>query len=233
MVVEVLYEKGISPPFCGSIFPLNKKSVKNSMASFIKIYDNNPSPREIERVVDILRQGGLIIYPTDTLYAIACDAMNTRSVEKICQIKGINPDKSRLAIVCCDLSNISEYAKVDNATFKLMKRNLPGAFTFILNVTSQLPRIYKKRKTVGIRVPNNSIAYEIVKTLGNPLMTTSLPIHEEVEYMTDPELIYEKYQHMVSCVVDGGYGGIEPSTIVDCTSDTPEVVRQGKGVLMQ
>lgn len=198
----------------------------------IKIYEDNPSSREIDRVVEILQNGGLIIYPTDTLYAIACDAMNIRAVEKICKIKGINPEKSRLSIVCYDLSNISEYAKVDNTTFKLMKKNLPGAFTFILNVTSQLPKIYKRRKSVGIRVPDNTIAREIVKTLGNPLMTTSLPSHPEVEYTTDPELIHEAYQGMVECVIDGGYGGIEPSTIVDCTDESIEVVRQGRGTLI-
>lgn len=199
---------------------------------YIKLYNENPNPREIDKIVDILRDGGLIIYPTDTVYAIGCDALNVRAVEKICKMKGINPEKSNLAIICYDLSNISEYAKVDNATFKLMKKNLPGAFTFILNTTSSLPKIYKNKKTVGIRVPDNNIIREIVRVLGNPVLTTSVKDDDEViEYTTDPELIYERYENIVDVVIDGGYGGIEGSTIVDCTGNEPEIIRVGKGEL--
>lgn len=200
---------------------------------FVKIYPENPNQKEIDKIVTILRDGGLIIYPTDTVYAIGCDALNVRAVEEICKMKGINPEKSNLSIICYDLSNISEYAKVDNATFKLMKKNLPGAFTFILNTTSSLPKIYKNKKTVGIRVPDNNIIRELVRNLDNPILTTSLKGDDEViEYITDPELINEKYQDKVDAVIDGGYGGIEASTIVDCTGHEPEIVRQGKGVLI-
>lgn len=199
----------------------------------IKLYEDNPNQREIDKVVSILQDGGLIIYPTDTVYAIGCDALNVRAVEKICRIKDINPAKSNLSIICYDLSNISEYARVDNATFKLMKKNLPGAFTFILNTTSLLPKIYKNKKTVGIRVPDNNVIRELVHSLGNPILTTSVKDDDEViEYTTDPELIYEKYQDIVDAVIDGGYGGVEGSTVVDCTGDEPEIIRQGKGELI-
>ncbi|MFR9165845.1 MAG: L-threonylcarbamoyladenylate synthase [Dysgonomonas sp.] len=199
----------------------------------IKLYNENTNPRDINRVVDILRNGGLVIYPTDTVYAIGCDALNVRAVEKICKLKGINPAKNNLAIICYDLSNISEYAKIDDRTFKLIRNNLPGAFTFILNTTSSLPRIYKEKKTVGIRIPDNNIIRELVRELGNPVLTTSLKEDndETTEYFTDPELIYEKYRNIVDVVVDGGYGGDEGSTVVDCTGDEPVIVRQGKGEL--
>ncbi len=198
----------------------------------IKIYSENPNPREIERVVHILQDGGLVIYPTDTVYAIGCDALNVRAVERICQLKGVNPQKSDLSIICYDLSNLSEYAKVSNAAFKLMKSCLPGPFTFILPTSSELPKIYKKKKEVGIRVPDNTIVRTIVQQLGNPLLTMS--VHdpdEEEEYSTDPELIEEKYKNSVDLVIDGGYGGLEPSTVVDCTTDDFEIIRQGKGIL--
>lgn len=199
----------------------------------IKIYPENPNEKEIEKVVQILRDGGLIIYPTDTVYAIGCDALNVRAVEKICRMKDLNPEKSNLSIICYDLSNISEYARVDNFTFKLMKKNLPGPFTFILNTTSSLPKIYKNKKTVGIRVPDNNIIRELVNSLGNPILTTSVKDDDEMlEYSTDPELIYEKYSEQVDIVIDGGYGGIEASTIVDCTDGEPEIIRQGKGELV-
>lgn len=199
----------------------------------IKIYPENPNQREIDRVTEVLRDGGLVIYPTDTIYAIGCDAMNVRAVEKICQIKGVNPQKAKLSIICYDLSNISEYAKVSNAAFKLMKKNLPGPFTFILPTSSELPKLYKNKKEVGIRVPDNTIIREMVNMLGNPILTMS--IHDEddiVEYSTDPELIYEKYEDIVDIVIDGGYGGLEPSTIVNCITDEFEIIRQGKGELI-
>ena len=199
----------------------------------VKIYPENPNPREIAKVVKALQDGELIVYPTDTVYAIGCDALNVRAVERICRMKGVNPQKSNLSIICSDLSNLSEYAKVNNATFKLMKKNLPGPFTFILPTSSELPKIYKNRKEVGIRLPDNNIVRTLVSELGNPLLTMS--VHDEddelIEYSTDPELIHEKYANQVSIVIDGGMGGIEPSTVVDCTDDEFEVVRQGKGEL--
>lgn len=198
----------------------------------VRIYEENPNEREIAKIVEILRNGGIIIYPTDTVYAIGCDALNVRAVEEVCKLKGINPDKSQLSIICYDLSNISEYAKVDNDTFKLMKRNLPGPFTFILKCTSNLPKLYKNKKTVGIRVPNNNIARALVNELGHPIMTTSVKDDDEVlEYTTDPELIHEKYEKQVDIVIDGGFGGIEGSTVIDCSNDAIEIVRQGLGEL--
>lgn len=199
----------------------------------VKIYPENPNPKEINRVVDVLRDGGLVIYPTDTVYAIGCDALNVRAVEKICQMKGVNPQKSNLSIICYDLSNISEYAKVSNAVFKLMKKNLPGPFTFILPTSNELPKIYKHKKEVGIRIPDNSIIRELVHVLGNPILTMS--VHDEddiIEYSTDPELIDEKYEDTVDVIIDGGYGGTEASTVVDCTTDDFEIIRQGKGELI-
>ena len=202
------------------------------VAMLLKLYNENPNQREIEKVVSVLRDGGIVIYPTDTLYGMGCDALNVRAVEKICALKEINPQKSNLSIICNDLSVISEYAKVDTPVFKLMKRNLPGPFTFILPTTSSLPKIYKNKKTVGIRVPDNNIVREIVAQLGNPILSTSVKDDEiEIEYSTDPELIHEKWGEIADIVIDGGHGGIEPSTIVDCTSEEPEIIREGKGVL--
>jgi len=199
----------------------------------IKIYPDNPNSREIDKVVSVLSDGGTIIYPTDTLYAIGCDALNVRAVEKICALKGINPQKSNLSIICSDLSSISEYAKVDTPTFKLMKRNLPGPFTFILPTTSSLPKIYKNKKTVGIRVPDSNIVRQLAERLGNPILSTSVKKgDDEIEYLTDPELIHEKWSSIADIVIDGGYGGIEPSTIVDCTGEEPVIIRQGKGILI-
>ncbi|MDR1517146.1 MAG: threonylcarbamoyl-AMP synthase [Dysgonamonadaceae bacterium] len=198
----------------------------------IKIYPENPNPKEIEKAVAILRDGGIVIYPTDTVYGMGCDALNVRAVERICALKGINPEKSNLSIICPDLSNISEYAKVDTPTFKLMRKNLPGPFTFVLNTTSSLPKIFKKKKTVGIRVPDNNVIRTLVEQLGNPILNTSLTDpDDEIEYTTDPELIHEKWGNTADVVIDGGYGGIEPSTVVDCTSDEPEILKQGKGML--
>lgn len=199
----------------------------------LKLYDKNNNPQDIDEVVQILNDGGLIIYPTDTMYAIGCHGLKERAIERICRIKNIDPKKNNLSIICYDLSNISEYAKVDNATFKLMKRNLPGAFTFILNSGNRLPKIFRNRKEVGIRVPNNNIIREICHALDAPIMTTTLPYNEgeDIEYITTPELIDEKFGNEVDLVIDGEIGGIEPSTIVDCTSGEAEIIRQGKGVL--
>lgn len=198
-----------------------------------KIYSENTNLREVSKVVKILKEGGLVIYPTDTVYAIGCDALNVRAVEKICAMKGVNPQKAQLSVICYDLSDISEYAKVGNSAFKLLKKNLPGPFTFILPASSNLPRIFRSRKEVGIRVPDNNIIRTIVRELGNPVLTMSLRDDDEIlEYSTDPELIYEKYGSSVDCVVDGGYGGIEPSTVVNCVDDEFEIIRQGKGELV-
>lgn len=198
----------------------------------IKLYNENPNPREVDKIVASLRDGSIIIYPTDTLYGIGCDALNVRAVEKICALKEINPQKSNLSIICNDLSSISEYAKVSTPIFKLMKKNLPGPFTFILPTTSSLPKIYKNRKTVGIRIPDNNIIRHIVEQLGNPILSTSVKDeNDEMEYTTDPELIYEKWGSFADMVIDGGTGGTEASTVVDCASGEPEIVRQGKGML--
>jgi len=198
----------------------------------IKIYPENPNQKEIDKVVKALQDGGLVIYPTDTVYAIGCDALNVRAVEHICRLKGVNPLKSNLSIICYDLSNLSEYAKVDNTAFKMMKKNLPGPFTFILPTSNELPKIYKNRKEVGIRVPDNNIIRTLVQALGNPILTMSIRDEDEVmEYSTDPELIHEKYENEVDIVIDGGYGGFEASTIVDCTCEPYEIIRQGKGKL--
>ena len=200
----------------------------------IRLHEQNPNRREIDKIIGILREGGIIIYPTDTVYAMGCDALNVRAVEKICRIKGINPQKNRLSIICPNLSNISEYAKVNNTIFKLMKRNLPGPFTFILNATNNLPKIYKNRKEVGIRIPNNNITLTLAGELGNPLLTTSVRDKNEwKEYCVDPELIEEDYGDVADVVIDGGYGGLEPSTIINCTSDEIEILRQGKGELIE
>ncbi len=197
-----------------------------------KIYPDNPNEREILRAVEILRDGGLIIYPTDTIYAIGCDALNQRAVEKICKLKGVDPRKSNLSIICYDLSNISHYAKVSNTSFKVMKKNLPGPFTFILPATNELPKIFKQRKEVGIRVPDNNIIRQIVNELGNPVLSMTVRDDRDmIEYTTDPELIDEKYENIVDMVIDGGYGAIVPSTVVNCLDDSFEIIRQGKGHL--
>ncbi|MDR1585650.1 MAG: threonylcarbamoyl-AMP synthase [Prevotellaceae bacterium] len=198
----------------------------------LKIYDANPNPAVIQRVADTLRRGGIIIFPTDGVYAFGCDLFNANAVERILKLKDKDPRKSNLSFVCSEMSQISEYAKMDDAAFKLMKRNLPGPFTFILNGSNKLPKLFKNKKTVGIRMPANAIALEIVRHLGNPLMTSSIFYNEETtEYITDPELIEEKYGHQVDLVIDGGFGGLTPSTIVDCTDGEAEIIREGVGVL--
>lgn len=199
----------------------------------LKLYNKNNNPADLQRVVDLLNDGGLIIYPTDTMYAIGCHGLKERAIERICRLKGIDPKKNNLSIICYDLSSISEYAKVDNATFKLMKRNLPGPFTFILNGTTRLPKIFRNRKEVGIRMPDNPIIREIARLLDAPIMTTTLPHDEDedIEYVTDPELIDEKWGDTVDLVIDGGIGNMEGSTVVDCTQGEAEIIRQGAGWL--
>ncbi|HKL34665.1 MAG TPA: L-threonylcarbamoyladenylate synthase [Salegentibacter sp.] len=201
------------------------------MAELLRIYDENPSQKHINKVVKTLRNGGLIIYPTDTVYGLGCDITNTSALEKIAQIKGVKLEKANFSFVCEDLSNLSDYVKqIDSATFKVLKRNLPGPFTFILPGNNNLPNVFKKKKTVGIRVPDNAICKSIVATLGNPIVSTSIYDEDEVlEYTTDPELIKEKWDHLVDLVIDGGYGDNVPSTVVDLTTPQPEVIREGKG----
>ena len=199
----------------------------------LKLYESNNNPADLQRVVDLLNDGGIIIYPTDTMYAIGCHGLKERAIERICRLKGIDPKKNHLSIICYDLSVVSEYAKMDNTTFKLMKRNLPGAFTFILNGTHRLPKIFRNRKEVGIRMPDNAIIQEIARRLSAPIMTATLPHDEEedIEYSTDPELMEEKFGSIVDLVIDGGIGGTGKSTIVDCTSAEATIVRQGTGCL--
>ena len=199
----------------------------------LKLYNKNNNPADLQRVVDLLNDGGLIIYPTDTMYAIGCHGLKERAIERICRLKDIDPKKNNLSIICYDLSSISEYAKVDNATFKLMKRNLPGPFTFILNGTTRLPKIFRNRKEVGIRMPDNPIIREIARLLDAPIMTTTLPHDEDedIEYVTDPALIDEKWGDTVDLVIDGGIGNMEGSTVVDCTQGEAEIIRQGAGWL--
>lgn len=200
----------------------------------IKIYEDNPNPKAIEKVVEVLRNGGVVIYPTDTIYGIGCDITNHKAIERVCQIRGIKTDKANLSFICNDLTSIASYTKpLNTALFRLLKRSLPGPFTFILNASGQVPKLLStKKKTVGIRIPDNSIVREIVEKLGNPIITTSIRDDDEImEYSTDPELIYEKYNELVDIVIDGGYGENIPSTIVDCTSGEFEIVRQGKGII--
>ncbi len=197
----------------------------------IKLFEDNPNRRDILKVVDRLRDGGVIIYPTDTVYAMGCDINNVKAVQRVAQLKGVKPEKANFSMICRDLSNIAAYAKVNNDVFKVMKRNLPGPFTFILPATNKLPNVLmNRRKTIGIRIPNNFIIHAIVEELGNPLLTTSLHDEDEiVEYMTDPELIHEKYEKIVDVVIDGGFGHNVASTVVDCTGEEAEVIRQGIG----
>ena len=200
----------------------------------IKIYPENPNPKAIDQVVEVLKKGGLIIYPTDTVYGLGCDITNQKAIEKICRIRGIKPDKANFSFICSDLRHISDYIKpIDTATFRLLKKALPGPFTFILNANNNVPKLLSSnKKTVGIRVPDNNIAREIVRELGNPILSTSIRDDDEViEYSTDPELIHEKYEDTVDLIVDGGYGDNEASTVVDCTSGDFEVIREGKGNL--
>jgi tRNA threonylcarbamoyl adenosine modification protein (Sua5/YciO/YrdC/YwlC family) len=203
------------------------------MAEFIKIYEENPNPKDIKRVVDIIRKGGLLIFPSDTVYALGCDIKNTRALERVAHLKGIKLEKANFSFVCKDLSNLSDYVRqIDSSTFKILKRALPGPYTFILPGNNNLPNVFKKKKEVGIRFPANSIVQAIVAELGNPIISTSIYDEDEViEYTTDPELIYEKWQHLVDVVVDGGYGDNIPSTVIDLTGEEPILIRQGKGSL--
>lgn len=196
----------------------------------VKLYENNTNLPQIRKVVEVLRDGGIIIFPTDTVYAFGCDIFKPSAVEKIAKFKEKDVRKSEMSFICHEISQISEFARMDDDAFRLIRKNLPGPFTFLLQGSQRLPKLFKNKKIVGIRMPNNSIALEIVRELGNPIMVSSIFTDDDtLEYLTDPELIEEKFGHMVDLVIDGGYGGLEPSTIIDCTGDEPEIVRQGKG----
>ena len=202
----------------------------------IRIYNENPNARHIRQIIDLLEDGGIIIYPTDTVYAMGCDILATKSIEKIARLKGLNPKNPELSLIFHDMSQLSEYTIIrDNTIFKLLKRNLPGPFTFIVQANSQIPKLFKnKKKTVGIRIPDNNIVLELVRELGRPIITTSIHDPDEViEYTTDPELIYEKYSDIADVIIDGGFGKNEASTIVDCTGEEIEIIRQGLGILEQ
>ncbi len=203
------------------------------MAEFIKIYPENPNPKEINKVITVLRKGGLVIYPTDTVYGLGCDITNTRALERIARIKGIKLEKANWSFICADLSNLSDYVRqIDTTTFKILKRALPGPYTFILPGNNNLPKDFKRKKTVGIRVPDNSIAKALVEGLGHPIISTSIHDEDELlEYTTDPELIFEKWHNLVDVVIDGGYGDNMASTVIDLSNGNPVVIREGKGSL--
>ncbi len=200
----------------------------------VQIHPDNPNQRQIQQVVNLLRDGGVIIYPTDTVYGLGCDITKSKAVERIARIKGVKLEKANFSFICHDLSHLSNYTRhIGNSTFKLMKRNLPGPFTFILHANSNIPSIFKnKKKTVGIRIPANNIPLTIVRELGNPILTTSIHDFDKViDYTTDPELINENMGHLVDMIIDGGFGHNVPSTVIDCTVEPPEIVRQGLGVI--
>ena len=200
------------------------------MAEFIKIYNDNPDPGAIDKVAAVLKKGGLVIYPTDTVYGLGCDIHNNKALEKIALLKGIKIEKATFSFICNNLSHLSDYVKqIDSSTFKILKRALPGPYTFILPGSKSLPKVFKKKKTVGIRIPDNTITQSIVKVLGNPIVSTSIRDEDEnLEYTTDPELIFEKWGKFVDLVIDGGYGGNSASTVIDLTNE-PIIVREGKG----
>ncbi len=201
----------------------------------IKIYEENPNPKWIQKIVDILKNGGLIVYPSDTVYGLGCDITQFKAVEKVARLKKVQIEKSNFSFICSDLSHLSSYCRpIPNHHFKLMKYYLPGPYTFILNASSEVPHYFKgKKKTIGIRVPDNRIIQTIVRELGNPILSTSVHDDDEIiDYTTDPELIHEKYKDLVDVVIDGGYGGITPSTVIDCTDDVPVLVRKGKGEIV-
>lgn len=217
------------------MFPFDLYTM-NLRAMLVRIYNENPNPKSIEETVRILKSGGVIIYPTDTVYGIGCDITNQKAIEKVYSIRGLKPEKSNLSFICYDLTDISQYTKpFDTPVFRVLKKALPGPFTFIFNASSQVPKLLSsKKKTVGIRIPNNNIVREIVRELGNPIVTTSIRDEDEIiEYSTDPELIYEKYQEQVDLVIDGGYGDNIASTVVDVTTGDFEILREGKGDLNQ
>lgn len=197
----------------------------------LHIHPDNPQPRNIATAVECLRNGGVIIYPTDTIYGLGCDIYNTAAIERICRIKNIDPKKAQFSFVCCDLSHISDYTKsIDTPVFRVLKAALPGPYTFILDASKEVPKLLKTKKdTVGIRIPDHKITHMLVSELGHPIMSVSLPMPEEVEYYTDPELMHDRFGKLVDIVIDGGPGSIIPSTVIDCTGGAPELVREGAG----
>lgn len=201
------------------------------MAELIRIYEENPSPKELQRIARAMKEGALVIYPTDTVYGLGCDINNKGALEKVAKIRGVKLEKANFSFICESLSDLSEYvSQIDTTTFKILKRNLPGPYTFILPGNNNLPSVFKKKKTVGIRVPDNAIAIGLVKALGNPIISTSIKDEDEViEYTTDPSLIVEKWDKLVDYVIDGGYGDNVASTVIDLTGDEPVLIREGKG----
>lgn len=201
------------------------------MAKLLKLYDENPNEKTVQEVVEILRNGGLIIFPTDTVYSLGCDLQNPRALKKLAQLKGVKIEKANFSFITDSLSNLSEYVRlVDTSIYKILKRTLPGPYTFVLEGSNTLPRIFKNKKTVGIRIPDNGIVKAIIKELGNPLAVTSIKDSDEIiEYTTDPEIIFENWKNKVDLVIDGGFGGNIPSTVVDVTQGYPEIIREGKG----
>ncbi len=197
----------------------------------LDIHPDNPQPRNIKTVIDCLKGGGVIIYPTDTIYGLGCDIYNTAAIERICRIKGIDPKKAQFSFVCSDLSHISDFTKsIDTPIFRMLKAALPGPYTFIFNASKQVPKMLKTKKdTVGIRVPEHVICQLIVKELGHPIMSVSLPMDDDIEYYTDPELMYERFGSLVDIVIDSGIGEVIPSTVIDCTGGYPELIREGAG----
>lgn len=197
----------------------------------LSIHPLNPQPRLIQNVVEVLKSGGVIIYPTDTLYGLGCDIYNTSAIERICRIKNINPKKAQFSFVCNDLKHLSDFAKsISNPLFRILKNSLPGPYTFILEASKQVPKMLKSKKdTVGIRVPDHAITQSIVQALGNPIMSVSLPIENDVAYYTDPETIYQIFEKQVDLIIEGGIGGTVPSTVIDCTQWPPEIIRMGAG----
>lgn len=202
------------------------------MSRFVKLYEDNTDIAEVRKIVDVLRSGGVVIYPTDTVYAIGCDIMQHKAIQRVAELKGIKPERALFSIICSDISMAAQYTKIGDKVFKFMKKNLPGPFTFILPAAKGLPSSLEGlRRTIGVRIPDNRIIRAIVEVLGNPILTTSVKSDvEESEYTTDPELIHERYGKLVDVVIDGGYGNDEPSTVVDCSDDEPEIIRQGLGV---
>ena len=196
----------------------------------LSIHPQNPQPRLIHQVIECLQDGGVIIYPTDTIYGLGCDIKQSKAIEKICQIKNIDPQKAQLSFICSDLSHLSEYTKsIDTPLYRMLKNYLPGPYTFILPASKQVPKILQSKKsTIGLRVPDNIICQQILSALGNPILSTSLP-GEMVEDYTDPEIIYKKFENLVDFVIDGGIGGMTPSTMVDCTTGDWTILRQGLG----
>ena len=220
---------------CYCDFPSLKSFHKKdkTMAELLKIFPENPNPKAIKKVIEVLKKGGVIIYPTDTVYGLGCDITNVKALERIAKIKGIKLERSNFSFICHDLSNLSDYVtQIDTSTFKLLKRTLPGPYTFVLPGASTLPHPFKKKKTVGIRIPDNSIALEIVKSLGNPIVSTSIHDEDELlEYTTDPELIFEKWSSKVDLVIDGGFGDNTPSTVVEVKDSEITILREGKGTI--